>query len=487
MSAVFSSDADSLPDVEANPGPTAFFDIQPFSLAEVRGAMLKMRCGRGADGDGLVLELFKHGPPCLHACLVRIYNDILCTGSFDSSWRHTLFTMVPKSWDLQQTRNWRPIATVKITYIFFAQMLHDRLQPLLERELSMDQVGFRRGTGIDHALAVFETVCGKSVEWNAEIWFANLDLTKAFDRVEHDQLFQALKEQHVPQPYIALLRAIYSSQTGSVFGGRPFAIQRGVKQGDILSPMLFNAALECALRKWKGKCGHHGIAMDHHERLTNIRYADDLMLYARSLPALVEMIETLSCELQQVGLQLNAAKSKIFTTKPLDHPMYAEVSQDLVHVLHGEVSHKYLGRHIPGNLKQRGRVELHHRVTSAWAKFNKHRTLLTNKHVSLQLRLKFFNAVVTPVMLFSLHTLALTKIQLESINVLQRKMLRSIVGWVRMSGEDWSETMRRMNHRISVALEPFPIISMCCQSCSRAILGIEGWTLDHNRSVAFQF
>ena len=60
-------------------------------------------------------------------------------------------------------------------------------------------------------------------------------------------------------------------------------------------------------------------------------------------------------------------------------------------------------------------------------------------------------------MLFSLHTLALTNVQWESINVLQRKMLRLIVGWVRMNGEDWSETMRRMNHRISVALELFPI------------------------------
>ena len=75
--------------------------------------------------------------------------------------------------------------------------------------------------------------------------------------------------------------AVYSSQSGAVHGGRPFDIQRGVKQGDILSPMLFNAALECALRKWKLKCEHHGIAMAHHERLTNIRYADDLMLYAR--------------------------------------------------------------------------------------------------------------------------------------------------------------------------------------------------------------
>ena len=59
--------------------------------------------------------------------------------------------------------------------------------------------------------------------------------------------------------------------------------------------------------------------------------------------------------------------------------MYVEVSQDLVHVLHEGSSHKYLGRHIPGNLKQRGCVELHHRKTIAWAKFNKHRTILTNK------------------------------------------------------------------------------------------------------------
>ena len=44
------------------------------------------------------------------------------------------------------------------------------------------------------------------------------------------------------------------------------------------------------MRKWAGKCEHHGIAMGHHEELTNIRYADDLMLYVRSFPALVEMI-----------------------------------------------------------------------------------------------------------------------------------------------------------------------------------------------------
>lgn len=60
-----------------------------------------------------------------------------------------------------------------------------------------------------------------------------------------------------------------------MYGGRPFDIQRRIKQGDILTPLW----------TWQGKCGHHGIAMGHPERLTNIRHANDLMSYARSIPS----------------------------------------------------------------------------------------------------------------------------------------------------------------------------------------------------------
>ena len=74
LSAIFSSDADRVQVVGASSGPSPFLGIEPFTLAKVQGAMLKMRCGRDADGNGLVLELFKYGPPCLHACLVCNYN-----------------------------------------------------------------------------------------------------------------------------------------------------------------------------------------------------------------------------------------------------------------------------------------------------------------------------------------------------------------------------------------------------------------------------
>ena len=94
---------------------------------------------------------------------------------------------------------------------------------------------------------------GKTNEWNLPLWMISLDLRKAFDRVKFGPLFAALREQDVPEAYIQLLSALYEKQEGCVDGSRKFPIERGVKQGDVLSSMLFNAALESAFRIWKNK------------------------------------------------------------------------------------------------------------------------------------------------------------------------------------------------------------------------------------------
>ena len=65
----------------------------------------------------------------------------------------------------------------------------------------------------------------------------------------------------------------------------------------MLSPMLFNAALEQALRNWKARLSTHGLMIDTEERLTNVRFADDLIIYASSLKELIEMLDLLTREL----------------------------------------------------------------------------------------------------------------------------------------------------------------------------------------------
>ena len=288
--------------------------------------------------------------------------------------------------------------------------------------------------------------------------FASLDLTKAFDRVEYGPLFEALLEQGVPKPYCALLWKLYQNQSGKLQQGHGFSIQRGVRQGDVISPILFNAVLESAMRKWKRKLlASHGLVIAG-EKITNIRYADDLMLYARSLQDLKDMTELLITELGAMGLQLNASKTKILTTASGSRPMHVELAGDSVEILSGRSKHKYLGKTLVGDLRHRAEVELGHRLQVTWAKFHKHRHVLTNKHVALKLRLKFFDSALSPTVLFGLATLPLSKSQLQRLDVTQRKMLRTIVGWVAVDSTDWKTTMQRMKNW----MQHFVYIQLAC-------------------------
>lgn len=116
-----------------------------------------------------------------------------------------------------------------------------------------------------------------------------------------------------------------------------------------------------------------------------------------------------------------------------------------------------MGRRSPGNLARRGQVEFANRLACAWGKFHKHRQWLMNKHVSVHRRLKLFQAVVSPTMLFGLTTLPMTKTQVNQLDATQRRMLRSIAGWTRCDDEGWNESMRRVNAKLESALLEFPV------------------------------
>ena len=90
---------------------------------------------------------------------------------------------------------------------------------------------------------MFIEICG---EHKLPLWFCAIDFEKAFDSIEHSYLWQSLVDQGVDRQYVLLLAALYENQCGHVCGAlsKAFKILRGTKQGDPLSPTLFNAALE---------------------------------------------------------------------------------------------------------------------------------------------------------------------------------------------------------------------------------------------------
>jgi len=113
-------------------------------------------------------------------------------------------------------------------------------------------------------------------------------------------------------------------------GVKRSTIENGVKQGDVSSRFLFNAGLEHAMRKWKAKLFHHAGQFGHGIRLTNIRYADALMLLATSSNDLIYMLEAVIPELAACGLQLNSVKTKILTTSPPESFEFVDVCGGMV-------------------------------------------------------------------------------------------------------------------------------------------------------------
>ena len=181
----------------------------------------------------------------------------------------------------------------------------------------MDQAGFRKGRStVDH---LFMTVMIQEIsdEWKIPIWISAIDFKKTFDSVTHRSLWRSLSKQGVPDGYINLLDKLYTDQVGVVRTDRfskEFNIEKGVKQGDPLSSLLFNCASEQLMRtvkqRWRGK--GHGVALKpNDERLTNLRFADDILLITQSLPSITEMITDLSTEAKNIGLHLHPEKTKI--------------------------------------------------------------------------------------------------------------------------------------------------------------------------------
>ena len=186
-------------------------------------------------------------------------------------------------------------------------------------------------------------------------------------------MFIALESQGLDTQYINLLRSLYLKQEGCVDIFR-FGIKRRVRQGDVLSPLLFNAVLEFAMRKWKTKLADgSGFALHPNEeygRLTNIRYADDIIMFAKSIDEAQHMIELLVEVFAECGLELNAKKTNILNTTTTKTQQVALVIEyGAVYINSKSSTHKYLGRGFSGDLRERGSVALNNRSDGAWMQY----------------------------------------------------------------------------------------------------------------------
>ena len=151
------------------------------------------------------------------------------------------------------------------------------------------------------------------------MYFCFIDYTKAFNCVDHNKLWKILKDMGVPDHLTCLLRNLYAGQEATVRTGHGttdwFQIRKGVHQGCILSPCLFNLYAEYIMRNAGLEEAQAGIKITG-RNINNLRYADDTTLMGES-KELKSHLMKVKDESEKVGLKLNIQKTKIMASGPI--------------------------------------------------------------------------------------------------------------------------------------------------------------------------
>ena len=146
-----------------------------------------------------------------------------------------------------------------------------------------------------------------------------IDYAKAFDCVDHQKLWKILKEMGIPDHLTCLLRNLYAGQEATVRTGHGttdwFQIGKGVHQGCILSPCLFNFYAKYIMRNTGLEEAYAGIKIVG-RNINNLRYADDTILMAESKELKIFLVKVKE-ESEKVGLKLNIQKTKIMASGPI--------------------------------------------------------------------------------------------------------------------------------------------------------------------------
>ena len=171
--------------------------------------------------------------------------------------------------------NYHTIALISHASKVMLKILQARLQQDMKRELPDVQAGFRKGRGTRDQIANICLITEKAGEFQKNIY------AKAFDCVDHNKLWKILKEMAIPDHMTYLLRNLYAGQEATVGTGHGttdwFPIGKGVCQGCILSPCLFNLYAEYIMRN-AGLDEAQARIKIAKRNINNLRYADDISL-----------------------------------------------------------------------------------------------------------------------------------------------------------------------------------------------------------------
>ena len=271
----------------------------------VREAIQKMKNRKAAGPSGIAAEMIKASGQFGVDMITDLLNQIVRDGVVPADWElSTIVNSYKGKGDALERGNYRGL---KLTDQVL-KVMERVVEKLIRQKVDIDemQFGFMPGRGTTDAIFVLRQLQEKYLAKKKNLYFAFVDLEKAFDRVPRDVVWWAMRKLGVDEWLINVVKAMYTNSRSQVrinceFSDQ-FPIRVGVHQGSVLSPLLFIIVLEALSREMRSGCPEE------------LLYADDLALVSETVELLKDKLEAWKHSLELGGLRVNLRKTKVMVS-----------------------------------------------------------------------------------------------------------------------------------------------------------------------------
>ena len=283
--------------------------------SECYNVLQSFQNNKSPGNEGLTAEFYLAFWPLIGRLLVDSINYAFHHGELSNSQKQAIITLIEKKGkDKRLIKNWRPISLINVDVKIASKTLAKRVEKVLPSIIHYNQNAFVKGRTIFDAIRTIDDIIDYTKHKGLSGFLVAIDFEKAFDTVNFKYLLRTLHSFNFGPSFIQWIRVLYENASSCVmnngFTTGHFALGRGVRQGDPLSPYLYIIALEVLAIKIRNDDHIQGITVGQESTKLSL-FADDMTCFLKDELSYTNLFRTLKAFGECSGLKVNHEKTEI--------------------------------------------------------------------------------------------------------------------------------------------------------------------------------